>query len=189
MDYPFYIREVAVLTEQERADIQYVQGLQTFSQHPAFGQSLLSSRRTHLPGSLLTRLANIVGLPESAYSGNEFNLLKAGCKIAEHSDIGSQDAQVAWATAHRHKLHIVCSTNPGCYTYHRRGLGDVKVQAHMEEWKVYLYNDYVLHSVENNGISDRVHLLVSFWDKDWQGKHSMMQRYGYRGVSVYHGKT
>jgi hypothetical protein len=45
---------------------------------------------------------------------------------------------------------------------------------HMAAGGLYLYNDYIWHRVANRGRTDRVHMLLSFWDRSWNIKEQLI---------------
>jgi hypothetical protein len=73
--------------------------------------------------------------------------LKAGGKIAEHTDEGLY----ADATT---RFHVPLLTNPAAW------MKSGEETAHMERGFLYLFQKHVPHSAENGGDSDRVHLIV-----------------------------
>lgn len=75
--------------------------------------------------------------------------LAAGCSIAAHRDMN-------FSLTHSHRIHLPLVTNDGV----RFSVGNET--AHLEEGRVYEINNRRVHSVENGGDEDRIHLILDF---------------------------
>lgn len=176
MDYPFAIKKIGQIPapllcqlRQEIASLEY-------KQHPAFGgQKVLTNQQRVIPDELIQAvLTELPQFPQTNYNGYELNKLAVGQAIGEHSDVGSRAPGVAYGIAHRHKVHLVIDTNPDVLTWHRRSQSGPETMHYMEAGGLYLYNDYIWHRVANKGITDRVHMLLSFWDRTWSIKECLI---------------
>lgn len=178
MDYPFYTHEHARLSAELVAALQQQALKITYTSHKAFGaaQLVLTCQEQFIPGELLQELiASIPMLTPTSFSGYEVNKLPPGGRIVNHSDLNSRKPGVGYAIAHRHKLHIPLFTNDGALTYHRRSKHQSwNAGANLKVGSAYLYNDYVWHAYANQGTSDRIHLLISFWDRDWTQRDTLL---------------
>jgi hypothetical protein len=177
MDYPFSVREIGAIPD--RCLQQLVSELppeNRFRQHPAFGgQTVLTNQeRGFSPNLIQEVLSHLPQFPAAQYNGYELNYMGPNTQIAEHSDLGSKHPGVAYAIAHRHKVHLVLTSNPQVITYHRRSKHSPETSLHMQPGKLYLYNDYIWHRVVNDGDTPRVHMLISFWDRDWTIKETLI---------------
>lgn len=61
-----------------------------------------------------------------------------------------------------HKIHLVLKTNPECYFY------ILPDRYHLEENNAYEINNAAMHSVLNNGNSERIHLIFEYLNIDIQ---------------------
>lgn len=176
MDYPFAIKQIGMLTPGLLHAIQQAIATLEYSPHPAFGgQTVLTNQQRTVPQDLIQAVLDLLPqFPAQNYNGYELNKLAAQKSIAEHSDVGSRAPGVAHAIAHRHKIHLVVDTNPDVFTWHRRSQEGTEIQHHMVAGGLYVYNDYIWHRVANQGTTDRVHLLLSFWDRSWQIKEQLI---------------
>jgi hypothetical protein len=75
--------------------------------------------------------------------------LKAGCGIGEHQDLN-------FSLTHSHRVHLPILTNDDV----RFSVGSETI--HMREGEIYEVNNRRMHSVQNDGASDRVHLILDF---------------------------
>jgi hypothetical protein len=75
--------------------------------------------------------------------------LKAGCGIAAHRDMN-------FSLTHSHRLHLPLITNESVLFT----VGSETI--HMREGRIYEVNNRRVHSVENQGSEDRVHLILDF---------------------------
>lgn len=84
-----------------------------------------------------------------------FMLLGAGAKIREHRDyfIGIKEGSV--------RLHIPVTTNPHVKFY----LADELIE--MQAGELWYLDFYQKHRVENNGATDRIHLVIDCKVNDW----------------------
>jgi hypothetical protein len=84
--------------------------------------------------------------------------LLPGAKIGEHRDVGLEVANLAFK---RVRLHIPIQTNPDAVFY----VGGERF--HMREGGLYYANFSKVHSVRNDGTTDRVHLVLDVEVNDW----------------------
>jgi hypothetical protein len=84
--------------------------------------------------------------------------LLPGAKIGEHRDVGLEVANLAFR---RVRLHIPIQTNPDAVFY----VGGERF--HMREGGLYYANFSKVHSVRNDGATDRVHLVLDLEVNDW----------------------
>jgi aspartyl/asparaginyl beta-hydroxylase len=84
--------------------------------------------------------------------------LLPGAKIGEHRDVGLEVANLAFK---RVRLHIPIQTNPEAVFY----VGGERF--HMREGGLYYANFSKVHSVRNDGTTDRVHLVLDLQVNDW----------------------
>jgi len=75
--------------------------------------------------------------------------LRAGCGIAEHRDMN-------YSLTHSHRIHLPIVSNDRV----RFTVG--KETLHLAEGQLYEINNRRLHSVQNDGAEDRVHLILDF---------------------------
>lgn len=177
MDYPFTVKEIgAISSELLEQLVRELPSVTEFKPHPAFGgQTVLTNQdRRFTPELIKQVLTYLPQFPQTAYNGYELNFMGPHTQIAEHSDMGSKHPGVAYAIAHRHKVHLVLTSNPKTITWHRRSKFAPETSMHMEPGKLYLYNDYIWHRVVNDGETSRIHMLLSFWDRDWAIKEALI---------------
>lgn len=176
MDYPFHTKKIGQIEPELLAALQAAIAEMPYNPHPAFGgQTVLTNQQRTIPDTLIQDvLKHLPQFPTANYNGYELNRLNAGQAIAEHSDVGSRAPGVAYAIAHRHKIHLVVDTNPDVLTWHRRSKDGEEYMQHMAAGGLYLYNDYIWHRVANRGQTDRVHMLLSFWDRSWDIKEQLI---------------
>ena len=75
--------------------------------------------------------------------------LKAGCGISAHQDLN-------FSLTHSHRIHLPIITNDEV----RFTVGNETIN--MGEGQLYEINNRRMHSVDNNGVHDRVHLILDF---------------------------
>lgn len=187
MDYPFFLMRVGTASDTLLAYLRQ-QFLQSdLKEHPAFrGQRVTTTGYCQLKMPAIDSIR--VMLPElehCRYSGAEFNVLNGGQTIREHTDIATKVPGLAHKIMNRHKLHVVLETTPVCRVYHRRSVHCAASSTHMESGGVYLFNDYVLHSVANLGEAQRVHALMSFDDPLGLVRPALLERLGLESCQAY----
>lgn len=193
MDYSFFVRPLCTIDNNLVLKLlSWALSYDDYAPHNAFSESqtLLSHRCSTNRSSELDELLLVLDkfFPVESYSGADLNKLLPGDSILEHSDIGSTDPIVPFASAHRHKIHIPLVSEK-VQAYHRRSLLTQKVFNDMSIGKAYVYNDYVHHGFDNLGTQTRIHLVLAYDDFDWSLKHKMYddlhifgsQRYEYLG--------
>ena len=83
-----------------------------------------------------------------------FARLPAGCRIGAHSDGGIPRSRP-------HKLHIPITTNPETFFLH-----PPHGRYHLQPGRVYEVDNCRPHGVENNGTTDRIHLIFECMPMD-----------------------
>ena len=61
-----------------------------------------------------------------------------------------------------HKIHLALKTNPDCFFY------IIPERFHFKEGEAYEVNNAAMHSVINNGDTDRIHLIFEYLNVDLQ---------------------
>jgi len=171
MDYPFYIRQIGsirpeLLQQLQQAYLSHTKFALAPGFTPQFGlQQPVDFDLGPLQAEVLADLSRWFA-PATCVQ-LKYNVMPPGKGLGEHSDLdgyGDNDYTMYSCFAH-HRVHIPLITNPGVEFWHRRtrALASER-QATPQVGGVYLYNDYVLHSVQNKGSENRVHLVLKFAD-------------------------
>lgn len=169
MDYPIFVKDIGAVDVTVVDQLLNSAMAQTFIQHPGFNQPVkmiadnLDKQALH---AVIEQLAE--WFPTKTYHRYEVVCLDPGQAVKEHSDICGAHNNRLWMAAHYHKIHLPLSTNPGCYSEHRRSIHDPISKSYMQKGHLYLYNDYVWHTGVNNGDTSRLHLCLAYYDPKWQ---------------------
>lgn len=81
------------------------------------------------------------------------NTIPPGAMLKPHID-GHREATLA------QRVHLVLTTNPGSFMVSGEN------RRHYDVGDCFIFNNRVLHSVENNGNTDRTHLVIDFIPKN-----------------------
>jgi hypothetical protein len=168
MDYPFFTRHLCRISDERLQALKTELAGLAYHRHPGFNQPVDRLKSGISPSSIRDILQTLAPwFPENAYHTYEVLRLNPGGSVSEHSDICGAHNNRLWMAAHYHKVHIPVWTNESCRSGHRRTRGDAPDYTAMDEGAAVLYNDYVWHTGENQGATDRVHICLAYFDPKW----------------------
>lgn len=193
MDYPFFIGKIGVLSEstvnQLMDEALRIDGFVVHRYFRHDPDQLLSNKRlpwatvADLPADLRAVLKD-AGLDGLALAVASLNRVDAGSHIREHSDLNS-GGSLAWRKTHRHIVHVPVLNLEAEYLHRRTTLVKDSVFK-MSRGGVYLYNNYVWHTVENRTAEPRVNLLLELDDPEWTTRDHVLSQFGIgRGGGQY----
>lgn len=188
MDYSFYIKklghipnEVRVRILEDVAGIDRAKTSKNFRAHDGYSVTeaktlnvtLLDPIKSYMPNSLTKRKALDL----------EVGVLAPMSVLKEHTD-NNPPSNRGWWVQRIHKVHIVLQSENGWCT-HRRSAKEVAVKQSMEQGGIYLFNNYIFHSVGNPAKTDRVHLVAQYQDDNWDLKLELYEHLNLTGVQPY----
>lgn len=197
MDYPFFIGKIGTLDTSAFKELRQLALIEDgYLNHHYFrndeGQQLSNkllpwTRTEELPVAVRNVLAQ-AGLDTLSLASASFNRLGGHSEIGEHSDLNS-GGELAWHKIHRHIVHIPI-TNPNARYLHRRSSKSSNSEFRMELGSVYVFNNYVWHTVVNPTEEPRINLLIELEDRRWSVRDQLLERFGiFRGGKQYECKT
>lgn len=192
MDYPFYIRRIGSVSNELLANLQ-----QAYTNHkefalapgftPQFGLQQPVDFDLGATGTKLLEELSQWFEPTTCVQ-TKYNVMPPGKGLGEHSDLdgyGNNEYTMYSCFAH-HRVHIPLITNPQVEFWHRRTRKlPSERQPTLEVGGVYLYNDYVLHSVVNKGDATRVHVVLKFADPKHVVKRKLLLQSGVKIGEYY----
>jgi hypothetical protein len=136
----------------------------------------------------IRRVVDLLGdlFSSEQYTSVEVNVLEAQGEIREHTDqssaVTSTGINEKFGTlVHQwHSVHIPL-TGEGIYFF-RRDPRMVAESLTMPKPGVYLFNNYVQHSVKNVGGTSRMNMILHFNDPQWLSKRRIYAKHQLKGM-------
>lgn len=185
MDYPFYIEPIAQIPSDIIARLAAKARTLDYGVHPHFYRTqpvkaYIGSKDYSCELGVMVKqlLVPLIPMNKATITMWEVNLLPAGMSIAEHSDIASQNGAQGHLVAKSHKIHIPLITNEQCLFLHRRTKATDNAVRTMPTGQAYAYNNYVWHTVHNQGTEDRYQMTIRYWDPEWTDRAALIERLG-----------
>ena len=198
MDYSFFVLPVSFIDiELRQLLLQYSIDSVTDSRsknyfgdnvNPGFGSHSIPSTfaEAHPSVQLAVRQAGKI-FKSSQFVSVEMNWLQPGSAIKMHTDqsssttaSGINDTYGTLVSSH-HSLHIPLS-GEGSYFFRRSMREPSHIQERMVAGQMYLFNNHVMHWVENNGTELRRNMILHFHDPKWESKSEVYRQFKIRGV-------
>lgn len=184
MDYPFLLYKAAQLPPELLGKWQDAVGASHVIDHPHFqdkSRNLEAYRSAAKVDDLIAETTLFLDsvIPRSAYFWHEVNVLKQGGVLAEHSDLAysgynADPNKNKLETVMTHKLHVHLLGESELIF--RRSKYEPTKSFFPKPGEVFWYNNYVLHSSKNNGVTDRAAISLMYHDPKWDIKLSLLQR-------------
>lgn len=189
MDYSFYVKKLGHLDESVRSALltralalDKSSTSKNFRKHDGYlvteaqslDKSIFSPVTSYLPHCLSN--ASVLDL--------EVGVLNPKATLLEHTDNNPPSGK-GWLVQRIHKVHVVLQSEGG-WCEHRRSASNEKPNRQLlEQGGIYLFNNYVFHSVGNPGECDRVHIVAQYRDEDWTIKKTLYNHLKLTGLQPY----
>ena len=165
MKYNFCYKEIGKLKNETLSELrEYALAAQYKKNAGHFHKEILKTYPIQLDDPIIELVKNELNslVDKTLLKKAMINILPPSMHIPEHSDVGPKSFNTDDLTIH--KIHIPIITNTYCcHTWNGDTLAGDVCAKHMEEGKIYLFNNVTLHGATNASPTDsRYHLIMRY---------------------------
>lgn len=189
MDYSFYVHKIGQLDEHIRLSVlDKVKRCSTsatsknFRKHAGYEVTESGSIDAEIFKPLAYYLPAL--FEHQKLVDVEVGVLKANGVLGEHTD-NNPPTNRGWITQRIHKVHFVLQSEGGWCTHRRSHKEEVETTP-LHQGGIYVFNNYVWHSVGNpSAATERIHLVAQYRDDNWDLKIALYKHLQLTGFQPY----